>query len=255
MSISTLQRLFEQFLSHPPKPHPTANQKAVLIIDGTWFKRDRCFVIYYDETGAGVQYWRYTTRENAYEVVDDLEQLKRDGVICVGTVTDGSRGLLAGLSHVYPDIPKQRCLVHIQRLTLAWLTRSPRTEAGRELRALCLMLNQLDTKKKRDAWISAFEKWNVKYTDFLKERTTGPDGTRWWYTHKSLRKVRRHILNALPNMFHYLDHPNLPKDTNMLEGGIFSPLKDIYKSHRGIPETKRANFLVWYLYLKYQKKD
>lgn len=201
-----------------------------------------------------IQWWRYTVRENTPETIEDLKALKKCGVICAGAITDGGRGLTAALNHVYPDVPKQRCLVHIQRLSLAWLTRSPKTQAGRDLRKLCLLLNQITTKRQRDQWIKVFEFWNTKYANFLKERTIGPDGKRWWYTHKSLRKVRRHILNALPHMFLYLDHSRLPKDTNILEGAIFSPLKEIYRSHRGLSPEKRANFLAWYIHLKYQRR-
>ena len=253
-SIRTLQRLFDSFLSKPPQPQPINNQQAVLLIDGTWFNRTNCLIVYYDYQLRQVQWWRYTIRENTPEIVEDLKALKKRGVICAGATTDGGKSLLLGLNSVYPGIPKQRCLVHIQRLSLAWLTRSPKTQAGRSLRKLCLILNQLKTKKQCNQWTKVFNSWNTKYSKFLKERTIGPDGKRWWYTHKSLRKVRRYILNALPNMFLYLDHPGLPKDTNILEGAIFSPLKDIYRSHRGLSPEKRANFLAWYLYLKYQRR-
>jgi hypothetical protein len=253
-SIRTLQRLFDSFLSKPPQPQPVSNQKSILLIDGTWFNRTNCLIVYYDYRLKRPQYWRYTIRENAPEIVEDLESLRDRGVICIGAVTDGGKGLISALNHVYPDIPKQRCLVHIQRLSLAWLTRSPKTQAGRSLRKLCLALNQIKSKQQRDQWLKTFNAWDIKYSKFLKERTTGPDGKRWWYTHKSLRKVRRYILNALPHMFLYLDHPGLPKDTNILEGAIFAPLKDIYRSHRGLSPDQRANFLAWYLYLKYQRR-
>lgn len=183
-----------------------------------------------------------------------MQALKESGVICIGVVTDGGKGLVSALNHVYPDIPKQRCLVHIQRLSLAWLTRFPKTQAGQELRRLCLVLNRITTKRQSTQWIKGFKAWNEKYSEFLKERTIGPDSKRWWYTHKSLRKVRRYILNALPYMFLYLDHPRLPKDTNLLGGAVFAPLKEIYRSHRGLNPERRANFLAWYLYLKYRRQ-
>lgn len=212
-------------------------------------------IVYYDVIKERVQYWRYATSENSLEITEDLKALAAQGVLCTGAVTDGGKGLILALNTVYPKIPTQRCLVHLQRLSLAWLTLRPRTQAGRELRALVCVLNRIETKRQRNQWINAFIHWNEQCAHFLKERTYRPDGKRWWYTHKYLRKVRRYLLNALPSMFLYLDHPRLPKDTNMLEGGIFSPLKEIYKSHRGIPEGKRAHFLAWYLFVKYQKRS
>lgn len=253
-SIGTLRHLFYTYLEHPPYPQPVSNQKSILIIDGTWFGHEHCLIVYYDTIMHRVQYWRYTLRENAPEITQDLETLRGGGVIVQGATTDGSKGPLLALNTAYPAIPKQRCLVHLQRLSLAWLTLRPKTQAGRELRALALVLNRIKTKRQRNQWIRAFTCWNERYAHFLRERTVGPDGKWWWYTHKMLRKVRRYFLNALPSMFLYLNHPRLPKDTNMLEGGIFSPLKEIYRSHRGISEEKRSNFLAWYLYLKYQKR-
>lgn len=254
-SVRTLQRLFSVWLSRPPQPRPVNNQNAILVIDGTWFGREHCLIVYYDAVKRRVQYWRYATGENGAEILSDLETLKAHGVVCCGATSDGGKGIIYALNRLYPDIPKQRCLVHLQRLSLAWLTRRPMTEAGRELRSLCLCINQITTKGRRDIWLRLFHNWLIRHQDFLKERTLGPDRRRWWYTHKSLRKVRRYLLNALPFMFLYLDYRLLPKDTNVLEGGIFSPLKEIYRSHRGIPEQKRANFLSWLLHLKYQNQQ
>jgi hypothetical protein len=58
------------------------------------------------------------------------------------------------------------------------------------------------------------------------------------------------ITGALLDMFHYLDVAGLPKDTNKIDGGIFSDLKNHYRIHRGIPKYKRGKFFHWYLYLK-----
>lgn len=254
-SVRTLQRLFGVWLSRPPQPRPVSNQKSILVIDGTWFNREHCLIVYYDAVKRHIQCWRYSSGEHGAEILSDLEALKAGGVICCGATSDGGKGIIFALNRLYPDIPKQRCLVHLQRLSLAWLTRWPKTDAGRELRSLCLLINQIETRGHRDIWLRLFHKWLVRHHDFLKERTLGPDRKRWWYTHKNLRKVRRYLLNALPFMFLYLDHRSLPKDTNALEGGIFSPLKEICRSHRGVTKQKRANFLAWYLYLKYKNRQ
>ena len=96
-----------------------------------------------------------------------------------------------------------------------------------------------------------FENWLKKYDLFLKEKSESFSG-RKWYTHRSLRKTRSLIKNALPNMFHYLDNSEIPKSTNGLESR-FSYLKNNLAIHRGLTEKNRKNFILWYNYFKYNK--
>ncbi len=57
------------------------------------------------------------------------------------------------------------------------------------------------------------------------------------------------IRNALPNMFSYLDYPEISKTTNALEE-YFGRLKQKYRVHRGLSPHKRKSYFRWYLYLK-----
>lgn len=170
-------------------------------------------------------------------------------------VTDGRKALILAIKTVYPNILLQRCLVHLERQTLSWLTRNPKYTAGQELRTLCLVLNLLNSKRKRNLWLKLFQGWCQTHDKFLKERTISFDGKHWRYTQRNLRKLRRHLLNALPGMFTYLDHGDIPKDTNQLEGGKFSGVKEIIHNHRGVPKSKRPAFLSWYFYFQQQEHN
>ncbi len=136
-------------------------------------------------------------------------------------------------------------------MSLTYLTKNPETEAGITLRCLVKELHKINDLEQRDYWIYQFKSWCEKYNDFLKEKSESPSG-RKWYTHKLLRRTRSLIKNALPNMFHYLDNPSIPKSTNGLESS-FSYLKNNLKIHRGLSERNRKNFLIWYNYFKYKK--
>lgn len=253
-SVSTLRRIFKYYLNKPPRIKPSPNSKSILMIDGTRFENNYCLILYWDITLDKPQGLRISTGEKSQEIIQDLQFLKDNQVNCLGVVSDGGTGIISGLKAVYGDIPKQRCLVHIQRRTLGWLTLKPKTKAGIYLREICKCINGIRTRSERDEWIKIFWLWDKKYNKFLKERTLAPDGKHWWYTHRNLRRVRRHLLNALPFMFLYLNHPNLPKDTNKLEGGVFSWLKSNCGLHRGISKDKRNNFLTWYIHFKYFDK-
>jgi hypothetical protein len=251
--LSAVQRIFKNYLDHPPVHKITPNDNCVLLLDGTWFEKKNCLIVYYDICQNNILYWRYTTSEKSGEIEADLRHLKSNGVNVTAAITDGGRGILKALSVVFPSIPKQRCLVHIQRMAMLWLTQKPKTQAGKTLRALCLTLNQIRTKEDARLWIETFLNWNEKHKSFLNEKSYTING-RWWYTHKYIRRTRRMIIGALPDMFHYLDNQNLSKDTNRIDGGIFSDLKEHYRRHRGIPSHKRERFFHWFLYLKNLKK-
>ena len=55
-----------------------------------------------------------------------------------------------------------------------------------------------------------YKLWFDKFSNFIKEKSYDAEHKHWWYTHKNLRKVVRHIENALPDMFYYLDDKNIP---------------------------------------------
>ncbi len=188
-------------------------------------------------------------RENYYNYLTDLEFLKQLGLTVTSITSDGQKGLIKAINDVYPNVIHQRCIIHIQRSGLAYLTRNPKTDAGVELRFLIKILHKIETYYDRDLWIEYFNNWRKKYNDFLKERSESDSGRRW-YVHKSLRKTRSLIKNALPNMFYYLDDYRIPKSTNGLETR-FSYLKNNLEIHRGLSNENRKNFIVWYNYFKY----
>jgi hypothetical protein len=252
-SKRNLQNIFAHYLNHLPIHKIIPNQNCILLLDGTYFEKENCLIVYYDVAEKNILHWRYTTSELAEEIEYDLRYLKDSGVNVVAAISDGGKAILKALNAVYPNIHKQRCLVHIQRMALLWLTQRPKTLAGKTLRALCFTINKIRNKEDASLWIETFLNWDATYKECLNEKSHSLDG-KWWYTHKYLRKTRRMILNALPEMFHYLDIQNLPKDTNRIDGGIFSDLKNHYRIHRGIPVYKRAKFFHWFLHLKNLKK-
>jgi hypothetical protein len=244
-SDKTINRAIRGFLNHPPDPKPKPNPNCHLVIDATWFGRRNCLLIYWDTDEQYAQWWRYSTAELGFEITQDLLSLKEAGVTCVSVTSDGGKGIRKAVSIVYPNVPHQRCLTHLQRLGLALLTRNPRTLAGQELRPLIRIITVIESKKQRDKWVSQFSIWCKKWESFLKERSYLEGTRRWWYTHKSLRRVRALILNALPNMFHYLEDNTIPNTTNGLEAR-FSSLKQHYRQHRGLSERRRSKYLAWY---------
>lgn len=147
-------------------------------------------------------------------------------------------------------------MVHTQRRCVSLLTRNPKTDAGKQLLELVRFLNEIPTDYEKNIWIKWLERWEVRYGDFIKERTYGvkEDGTNtWWYTHKNVRAAFRALKVSQGHLFLYLEYEGLDKDTNGLESE-FSHLKQKVGIHRGLRKTRKLAMIYWYLFLVNQRR-
>lgn len=179
---------------------------------------------------------------------EDLENLIKLGLQIESVTTDGHKSILKALKNAVPEAKVQRCLVHIQRMCLLWLTRYPKHIAGQELRSIVLKLLKIQTQNDKLFWIQEFENWYNNHKEYINEKTVNHETDRYWYTHKLLRRSYSTIKSALPNMFHYLKNANIPRTTNGIEG-FFSHLKNHLDIHRGLTTKNRINFIKWYVFL------
>lgn len=247
-SIDALRISFQKFLDQPIPLKVKINKNCYLIIDATYFKKEFCLIDYYDYFLKRSQYYRLLKNENFDDIVYDLRYLKQQGLNVAGITSDGHKALTGAIKQVFPDAIHQRCIIHIQRMSLIYLTRFPKSQAGKDLRILVKVLHKIDNKRKRNIWIKCFNNWCQKYNSFLQEKSQSLSG-RKWYTHKLIRRTRSLIKNALPDMFHYLDNSNIQKSTNGLESR-FSYLKNNLKIHRGLTNENRKKFILWYMFFK-----
>jgi len=247
----TLQRTFYQLLEKAPRIKIIKRDHVHLRIDATYFAKF-CLVCYQDDFDGYTQLLRFTDGEHYEEIKEDLSNLLKLGIQIESITTDGHKSILKAIRKSVPDAIAQRCLVHIQRMCLLWLTQYPKHVAGQELRKLVLQILQIRTENDRIYWRREFLKWHESHKDYLNERTYNVGSGRYWYTHKLLRRSYITIKRALPNMFHYLSNPNIPKTTNGIEG-YFSHLKNHLDIHRGLTVKHRINFIKWYIYFTNEK--
>ena len=102
------------------------------------------------------------------------------GVVIQGIVCDGRKGLL----QLFPEIPAQLCQFHQVKTVSRYLTRNPKTAAGKALWQLALTLK--DSGKV--AFQSALQAWFERHQGFLNERTVNEENGRSHYTHRVLRR-------------------------------------------------------------------
>jgi len=221
-----------------------------LLIDGTYFSNNLCLILYRDQQIKYTQLYRLSDGEWYEELKEDLQNLLSLGVQIESITCDGHKALLKAIGKVCKSVIVQRCLVHIQRMCRIWLTSRPKSTAAGELSKLVKELHTITDHQRWGFWVVNLQQWYDLHKDYVNEKTFHATG-RYWYKHKLLRRSFSVIRKALPNMFHYLDNPRIPKTTNALES-FFGHLKNHITIHRGLSNNNRRYFIQWYLYFKNQ---
>lgn len=239
----TLEHWFSPFWHTLPKAEiPESFADTWLSVDATYLGgRKDCVMI--GRTGNGHVVWDFAEHETLVAWSGFFNKLPKPAAI----IFDGQKGLISAQKSVWPDVPAQRCLAHIQRLAIQKLTRNPRTIAGQELSRIVSALHSIKTHDDKGRWLVDFEAWKTKYVEFLKERSQGEGRGRWQYKHRRVRAMRRSLEDALPNLFVFLDYPGLPKTTNHVEGGLNSRLKELIRRHRGLDIKHKKALAAYFL--------
>ena len=248
-SERTLKRYFYCYLDNYPTWKITPSEKLNLLIDGTYFSNKVCLVLYRDNNIKATQLYRLTDGEWFEEICEDLQNLISLGLTIESVTCDGLSNILKAIKKTCPEAIIQRCVVHIQRECLIWLTRNPKSQAGIELRRIVKCLHLVGNRDDWGYWVVDLIKWYEQYEDFVNEKSYYELTGRYWYTHKSVRKAFIHIKRALPDMFHYLDNADIPKSTNALES-FFGHLKQNISIHRGLSKQHYKNFIKWHLFFR-----
>ena len=252
MSQSSIQRLFNRFLSAAPLIPIRSKGKVHLLIDGTYFPNDLCLVLYYDHSLDYVQLYRHTDQEKYIQIKEDLQNLKNIGVDVYSVTCDGHKAILKAITKVYPNAIIQRCLVHIKRQSRAYLSESPQLPQAKELLKLSKQITAIKTHEQCGMWLLEMKAWEQRHLLFVKQKSFNLDTDRYWYTHKNLHSAYSLITKAIPNMFWHLNDPEIPYTTNKLEG-YFKHLKEKLTLHSGLRLEAKRNFIKWYLHLKNMK--
>jgi len=253
LSQSSIQRLFHHYLEQAPEILIKNKVKAHLLIDATYFPNDLCLVLYYDHDIRYTQLYRMTDQERYEQMREDLENLKKLGIDIASITCDGHKSLLKAIRKVYPNVLIQRCLIHIKRQSQTWLTKNPKAPVAQQLLFLSKQITYLKTYEQSNQWLADFYHWYERSKIYINEKAFNPDTGRYWYRHKMLRQTTSLIIKAIPNMFHYLDDPQIPYTTNRLES-FFGHLKEKLDIHRGLRPKAKRNFIKWYLYFKNNRK-
>jgi transposase-like protein len=240
---STLRRIISYWLSHPPKLSHELKAFKYLVVDGSYLLARKTAVVgIADPVCRCLVDGRYGMKEGERRMYEWCNQLKEAGLMPTSITIDGLKQVQTLLETVWPEIIIQRCLVHIQRQGLAWCRRDSHKAAVKHLRRLFERVTDIATRSERNQFITQWQKWEARFGYLIASR---PGKGKVF---SDVKKARSLLYYALPNMFHYLDDPQIPNNTNWIEG-YFSRLKSRYRQHRGLSKENRLNYFIWYFYL------
>lgn len=252
---TTLSRRFERIVIKAKTiPLRLLPKSLVIILDGTKIAPNTIVLVAYEYISKQPLAWAFVEREKFESWGDFLMPIEQTYPVHA-FVSDGQKGLKKAISLLFPDALHQRCIAHVVRLSLSWLTKHPQSEAARELRSLVCTLGSVVTEDDAKQWEADLLAWDKRHAEFLAQKSINLVTRRKPYTHRKLRAVRSLILNALPDLFRYTKDARIPSTTNDVEGGINSPLKDLLHRHRGITKEEKMVLVSQYLYNRRMKKS
>lgn len=242
-SRSTLDRILQYFLGHPPLFENDLSPYQYLLFDGTFLKRRIGVVATMEGEEHRILHGAYAVRESSpKEMRNYFSSLLGRGLSPKSVTVDGNPQVIQALKEVWLEIIIQRCLVHIERQGLMWTRQYPKRTDAKYLRKLFLKIPFIKNQEDKERFLSEVQAWEEHYGSSLARAPA-----RGW-VESDLKRARSMLLKALPDMFHFLDDPNIPSSTNGLEG-YFSRLKARYQSHRGLSPSKRSSYFQWYFFL------
>lgn len=243
VSPSTVSRVIQYWLNREPPRVQNLDEIKHIILDGTYINHRTGLYVVMNGDDHRVIYGDYGISETGKHLKVFYDNLRQEGLNPLSATVDGSLQQLKYLKEAWESLVIQRCLVHIQRQGLSWLRKVPKRTEAIKLREILLQVLYIKTKEQSDNFTKGFNLWEDRYGSGLSRSTNRGK------VFSDLLRTRSMIRNALPNMFSYLDYPEISKTTNALEG-YFGRLKQKYRIHRGLAPQKRKIYFRWYFYLK-----
>lgn len=217
-------------------PDDLIPQPTIIVPDTTFWGRGYGVMVFRSWTLKRNLWWSEVASERVANYHYGRKILEERGWTFTAAVIDGRRGL----ANVFKDIPVQMCHFHQLQTVTKYLTKRPKTEAGKELRALACTLTRADEK----TFTKALDAYEKKWKQFLNERTIVLGLKRPQYTHKNVRSALRSLKTNLPNLFTYLRYPelNIPNTTNTIDG-YFASVKKKVAAHHGLRRDRRYKLI------------
>lgn len=202
-------------------------------MDTTHFKQRFAVLILMDSLSLKPIYFRFISAEKNQYYFDAISALIEKGINIQSITCDGRRGLL----NAYPNIPTQMCHFHQIGRGIFYLTKSPKSEAGKELLSLYYSLKF----QTQETLTLALSVWLNKHKGYFNERSaTKPKR----FKHKRLRSAYWSLKRSINYLFTYQAYPelNITHTTNLVES-FFRQMKAKLVPHQGLTDEHKMMFI------------
>ncbi len=224
-----------------------ASRPVIALMDTSYWGRNFGVVIIKDNLTGRVLWHKFIIgKEKIDDYVEGIEWLVSQGFSIKGIVSDG----LKGLRNRFKEYKFQHCQFHQIQYVKIKLTNNPKTRAAIELLSIVKMLCHTD----KDSFVGAFNEWEARWSDFLKEKSTSDDGGKS-YKHQRLRSAWLSVKRNMEWLWTFYDNPELklPNTNNAMEG-LNSAIKEKLGRHRGLSVERRKALITAILKANKPKK-
>ncbi len=219
------------------------------MLDWYWLPWKKILLIYYEYILEKVIWFSICDGETKENIVRDLKILKNSFQYNIKTCTiDWWISIFRAIISVYSEMIIQRCLVHIQRQVLSYISRNPKLREWKTLKYL------VSYKILSDSLLFPllFSIWKQSNFYFLTEKRLN---LKWGYSYKhdKIRKAVKHIENALPYMYQSAKVPNIEKSSNKLEWYFWVLTNECINEHKWIREDRLSSLIALWIYFRNEK--
>jgi hypothetical protein len=236
-----------------PKPTMTGEIHHAVIVDGIRVGDRVCLIA---KTTKYVIAWVWVPYESSEYWIHLFRLIPQPKYV----VCDGQKGLLKAIPICWPTAIIQRCRFHAWLNIKTKLTLNPESKAAQELLQLTRDLLHIQTRNQARHWKHQLKYWYRKHKRFIDERTIKYNPKRgerrWRYTHARLRSAYKQLHKVADDLLRssYRISPELPHNTNHIEGGINSQIRTKLKLHRGMSNEHQMRLADWYLFSRAEGK-
>ena len=161
VSVSTIQRRLRTI-------HSTRliskDKDVVVLMDTTYWGRDFGVVMLYDGYRKKLLWRKFIHRKEVVaDYLEGIEWLEQHHFKIYGIVCDGLNGLIKSLTRY----KVQYCHFHQVKTVCSYLTRRPKTEGGKQLRKIALLLCHTD----KESFEGILNEWYSMWGEWIKERS------------------------------------------------------------------------------------
>ena len=194
--------------------------------------------------------WAEGETVEAYEVL--LSTFPEPKVI----VCDGGRAIEKAVKNTFENTKIQRCFVHLLRYVRNRVGIHPNTPARKAILKITKELFKVKTLEEASKWNENFDRLYKHYEKQINafHYSDNPDIKKKYWNDRQLHYSWNHIKYAKTSdmLWTHLYFPEgtIPRNTNSLEGGVNSHLKQLNYCHRGMRADEEQIMFGWDLIRK-----